>query len=172
MDPAFITPFIASIQNVFSTMMQLPVTIGDPRIKGDPSTTYDVSGIIGMSGDVAGSVVLSFPRQTAIRLVALLSGAEMSIESPDFPDAVGELTNMVSGNAKGMFSGRKKVTISCPSVVIGPGHVVTRPKDVPCIVIPCSTDCGEFVVEICIQERPTAGAAPAAAPAAATASKA
>lgn len=165
MDPAFITPFISSIQNVFSTMMQLPVTIGDPGIKGDPSTTYDVSGIIGMSGDVTGSVVLSFPRQTAVRLVALLAGAEMAPDHPDFPDAVGELTNMVSGNAKGMFTGRKKVTISCPSVVIGPGHIVARPKDVPCIVIPCSTDCGEFVVEICIQERPSAPAAATTTPA-------
>lgn len=165
MDPAFITPFISSIQNVFSTMMQLPVTIGDPGIKGDPSTTYDVSGIIGMSGDVTGSVVLSFPRQTAVRLVALLAGAEMAPDHPDFPDAVGELTNMVSGNAKGMFTGRKQVTISCPSVVIGPGHIVARPKDVPCIVIPCSTDCGEFVVEICIQERPSAPAAATTTPA-------
>ena len=65
MDAAFITPFIASIQNVFSTMMQLKVTIGEPHIKTDANTTYDISGIIGMSGDVVGSVVVSFPAATA-----------------------------------------------------------------------------------------------------------
>jgi chemotaxis protein CheX len=160
MDASYITPFIASIQNVFSTMLQLPVTIGSPSIKNAPAPSYDVSGIIGMSGDVAGSVVLSFPQKTALRLVALFTGTEMKPDNPDFPDAVGELTNMVSGNAKGMFSGKRKVTISCPSVVIGPNHTVARPKDVPCIVIPCSTDCGDFVVEVAIQDR--ASAAPAA----------
>ena len=161
MDPALITPFIASIENVFSTMMQLPVTIKEPTLKKTPETTYDVSGIIGMSGDVVGSVVLSFPKQTAVRLVTLFTGTEMAPDSPDFPDAVGELSNMVSGNAKGMFSGKRKVQISCPSVVIGMGHTVSRPRDIPCVAIPCSCDCGDFVVEICVQERPPAAASPA-----------
>ena len=62
MDPQFITPFIKSIQNVFSTMMQLQVNVGDPRLKTEPLPAYDVSGIIGMSGDVVGSIVLSFTR--------------------------------------------------------------------------------------------------------------
>jgi chemotaxis protein CheX len=168
MDPAYITPFIASIQNVFSTMMQLPVTIGQPRIKDGPATTYDVSGIIGMSGDVVGSVVLSFPKATAQRLVTLLTGTEMTADHADFPDAIGELANMVSGNAKGQFGGKKKVTISCPSVVIGQNHSVARPKDVPCIVFPCTTDCGDFVVEVAIAERPTPAPTPAT-PATATA---
>ncbi|MCE2967339.1 MAG: chemotaxis protein CheX [Phycisphaerales bacterium] len=163
MDPAFITPFIASIQNVFTTMMQLPVTIGDPRIKAEPATTFDVSGIIGMSGDVVGSVVLSFPISTAQRLVALFTGTEMKHDNPDFADAIGELTNMISGNAKGMFAGKKKVTISCPSVIVGQNHTVQRPRDIPCIVIPCSTDCGDLVIEIAIQDRSAAPTAAAAA---------
>lgn len=155
MDPAYITPFIASIHNVFSTMMQLPVTIGEPRIKDGPVTTYDISGIIGMSGDVVGSVVLSFPKTTAQRLVTLLTGTEMTADHADFPDAIGELANMISGNAKGQFGGKKKVSISCPSVVIGQNHSVARPKDVPCIIFPCSTDCGDFIVEVAIAERPS-----------------
>lgn len=160
MDPNFITPFIASIQNVFSTMMQLQVTVGDPQLKQSPTPSYDVSGIIGMSGDVVGSVVLSFPKQTAIRLVALFTGQEMAHDNPDFADAIGELSNMISGNAKGMFQGKKRVTISCPSVVIGPDHVVSRPKDIPCVVIPCNTDCGDLVLEVAIQVVAPAAPAP------------
>jgi chemotaxis protein CheX len=167
MDPAFITPFIAAVNNVFSTMMQLQVTVSDPTIKETPSTTYDVSGIIGMSGDVVGSIVLSFPQQTAERMVKLFTGADLPASNPDFADAVGEMVNMISGNAKGMFPGKKKATISCPSVVLGANHTVARPKDVPCIIIPCSTDCGQFVVEIAIQDR-----APSPAQNAATAAKA
>jgi chemotaxis protein CheX len=148
-------------------MMQLPVTIGSPSIKNTPSTTYDVSGIIGMSGDVAGSVVLSFPQSTAERVVKLFTGGDYAAGTPDFADAIGELTNMISGNAKGLFQGKKKVSISCPSVIIGTGHTVARPREVPCICIPCSTDCGDLVIEIAIQERAAAAAPnPAAANAA------
>jgi chemotaxis protein CheX len=160
MDPAYITPFISSIQNVFSTMLQLPVNVNAPSIKESSTATYDVSGIIGMSGDVVGSVVLSFPRSTAVRLVQLFTGQEISPESPDFADAIGELTNMVSGNAKGQFTGKKKVQISTPSVVVGQGHTIGRPREVPCIVIPCTTDCGEMVVEIAIQEKVSAAVSP------------
>lgn len=157
MDPAFITPFIASIQNVFSTMMQLRVDIGTPAIKKDPAPTYDVSGIIGMSGDVTGSVTLSFPMATAKNVVALFAGAAVEPGTPDFADAIGELVNMVSGNAKGQFNG-KKVAISCPSVVVGTNHLVARQKDIPCIAIPCKTDCGDLVIEIVIREVASAGA--------------
>jgi len=161
MDASYIKPFIASIQNVFSTMLQLPVTVGTPRIKDRVGPTFDVSGLIGMSGDVTGSVVLSLPKETAERVVSLFCGQELTIESADFADAVGELVNMVSGGAKALFSG-KKVAISCPSVVVGKGHSVARQTDVPCIQIPCTTDCGELVIEIAIQQNPNAAAAPPA----------
>lgn len=150
MDPQYIKPFIASIQNVFSTMMQLPVTVQAPKIKDDPSMTYDVSGIIGLSGDVVGSVVLSFPKDTAERIVSLLTGSPMTADSPDFADAIGEIVNMVSGGAKASFTG-KKVSISCPSVVVGAGHKVAKQTDAPTIVIPCATDCGEVAIEVTIQ---------------------
>lgn len=168
MDPGYIKAFVLSIQNVFSTMFQLQVTVGTPYVKGDPSSRYDVSGIIGMSGDVEGSVVLAFPATTASAVVAIFSGTKYEPGTPDFADAIGELVNMVSGGAKAQFKDRR-VSISCPSVVIGSGHTLARQTDVPCIVIPCSTDCGDISIEIAIRESNTsAGATTARAAAART----
>lgn len=152
MDASYISPFIQSIQNVFATMLQLPVQVGEPRVKSSKDASFDISGIIGMSGDLVGSVVLSFPTATAERVVALFTGREMKADSPDFPDAVGELVNMITGGAKVRFENRK-VSISCPSVVVGSNHVVAPMKDAPCIVIPCNTDCGELVIEVTMQDR-------------------
>ena len=152
MDPALITPFVKSVQNVFATMLQMPVEVEDPQIKQAKSTTYDVSAIIGMSGDCVGSVVLSFEQESALRIVALFTGIEVTVDSPDFADAVGELVNMISGGAKAMFEGRK-ASISTPSVVLGSSHVVSSQKDVPTIVLPCVTDCGRFAIEIAIQDQ-------------------
>ena len=162
MQPEYITPFISSIQNVFGTMLQLPVQIGEPSIKNSPTTSYDVSGIIGMSGDVTGSVVLSFPLEAAERMVSLFCGMELPSDSPDFPDAIGELVNMVSGGAKAQFDG-KTVSITTPSVVIGANHRINVPSDTPVIVIPCQTDCGEVALEIAIKESPVAASADAGA---------
>lgn len=150
MDQSYIVPFVKSVQNVFETMLQLPVSVGKPMLKQQAEPPYDVSGIIGMSGDVEGSVVLSFPTATAERVVSLFTGTEVAHTHEDFADAIGELVNMVSGGAKAQFAG-KTVSISCPSVVIGPSHQVYGRKDVVAICIPCSSDCGEFNVEVSIK---------------------
>ncbi len=158
MDSTYIMPFVTSIQNVFETMLQLPVTVGDPQLKRTSDPSYDVSGIIGMSGDVEGNVVLSFPTATAQRVVSLFTGEDMAATHEDFPDAVGELVNMVSGGAKAQFTG-KEVSISCPSVVIGSDHVVFGRKDVVCVQILCDSDCGNFALEVSFRkgvEAPTA----------------
>ena len=150
MDNSYIIPFVKSVQKVFSTMLQLSVEVESPFIKKAGEPAHDVSGIIGMSGDVKGAVVLSFPTKTAERVVSLLVGSEMPYTHPDFTDAIGELVNMVSGGAKAQFTG-KKVSISCPSVVIGSDHIVFSAKDVTNIMIPCSCDCGKFAVEVSIR---------------------
>jgi chemotaxis protein CheX len=164
-DSNYITPFIKSVQNVFETMLQLPVRIGEPSLKRSGAPSYDVSGIIGMSGDVEGSIVLSFPTATAERVVSLFVGDDMEHAHADFPDAVGELVNMISGGAKAQFSG-KSVSISCPSVVVGKAHAVHGAKDVVCIHLPCQTDCGDFAVEVSIKQSSLGSPAAAGASAA------
>lgn len=150
MDQSYVLPFIKSVQNVFETMLQLPVTIGEPHLKTDASPSYDVSGIIGMSGDVEGSIVVSYPVDVAERVVALFTGMELAHTHEDFADAVGELVNMVSGSAKAQFHG-KNVSISCPSVVVGKNHQVFGRKDVVCICIPCQCEVGSFNVEVSVK---------------------
>lgn len=151
MDRSYILPFIDSVQNVFEMMLQLPVNVGQPELKSGGDPTHDVSGLIGMGGDVEGTICLSFPSETAQRVVSLFTGMELTINDEDFADAVGELVNMVSGGAKAKFEG-KRVDISCPSVVIGPKHSVFGRKDVVCIMIPCETDAGCFNVEVAIRQ--------------------
>jgi chemotaxis protein CheX len=149
-DSSYILPFVKSIQNVFDTMLHLPVQVGSPTMKKTGDLSFDVSGIIGMSGDLEGAVILSFPTGTAERVIKLLTGMELSHDHADFADAIGELVNMVTGGAKAQFHG-KSVSISCPSVIIGTNHVISGRKDAACISLPCNSDCGEFSIEVLIR---------------------
>ncbi|MEM6551333.1 MAG: chemotaxis protein CheX [Planctomycetota bacterium] len=151
MDSSYITPFISSVTNVFETMLQLPVEVLEPGLKAPGSEGHDVSGIIGMSGDVEGTINLCFPTAVAERTVALFTGMEITADHEDFADAVGELVNMVSGGAKAQFKG-KHVSITTPSVVIGSDHSVFGRKDTVCVSIPCVCDLGEFAVEVSIKQ--------------------
>ncbi|MGF1635422.1 MAG: chemotaxis protein CheX [Phycisphaerae bacterium] len=149
-NPKLIVPFVNAVRNVFKTMVHVETRIERPHVKGCPAATYDVSGIIGFSGDLIGSVVVSFQTSAAIKLVESFAGIVYEADDPDFADAIGELANMVAGAAKKDLGVNS--SISTPSVVLGTGHSVARLSDVPCLVVPCRTDVGDFAVEISIKQ--------------------
>jgi len=151
MDVKYINPFMASIRNVFNTMLNMDVEFDKPHVRKAENATHDVSGVIGLSGDVDGVVIVSFPRLAAIRVASTFAGVDLSETDDDFADAIGELANMISGNAKKDFEGLQ-VFISPPSVVVGAGHMVKSTSVVPRLVIPCLTPAGPFVVEVAVRE--------------------
>jgi len=155
-DPKLIVPFVNSVRSVFATMVKVETEIQRPHYKTQPAPSYDVSSIIGFSGQIVGSVVISLERGAAEALVAAFAGTPLKLTDGDFPDAIGELANMIAGGAKTHLG--SLASISVPSVVIGSGHVVARLTDVPCIVIPCKTPVGNFAVEVNIKKlAPQAG---------------
>lgn len=163
LDPIYVTAFIEATQNVFQTMVHQAVSCGKPLPGRLPHLDNDVSAIIGMTGDVVGTVVLSLPAATASKIVELFVGSPIDIKNDDFADAVGELVNMICGGAKAKFGGQE-IRISCPSVVIGQGHSVQQPSDSVCISIPCESSCGGFSVDVSMKK---AGVSQVSEPAAA-----
>jgi len=151
MDVKYVNPFMSAIKNVFKTMLQMDVQFGKPHIKTDETHSHDASGIIGLSGDVVGAVIVSFPKVAATRIASAFAGTELEVTHDDFADAIGELANMISGNAKKDFDD-VRVFISTPSVVIGTGHQVRNTRVTPRLVIPCMTPAGSFVVEVGMQK--------------------
>ena len=144
-------------------MVQTEVGIGKSMIRTEELHSADVSGVIGLSGDVAGAVVLSFPARVASKLASRFAGVELDVGQEDFSDAIGELTNMVAGNAKKDFGGLN-VTISLPSVIVGAGHQVSQSSNSPQLVIPCQTLLGPFNVEVAMVVHKKSEATPAPAP--------
>jgi chemotaxis protein CheX len=151
MDPKYIQPFVVAVQKVFDTMIDVPMSLKKPYLKEDREVPHEISGIIGLSGNVTGCVVISMSRQIAFYLVSSLVGEPVTELDDDCTDAIGEIANMIAGNAKTNFPGNGN-SISVPSVVVGK-HKVSYPSGLPIIVIPCKTDIGELSIEIAIKEK-------------------
>jgi chemotaxis protein CheX len=149
----YINPFVAATQNVFKMMMNIDITAGKPYLF-DPMTgahSYDISGIIGLSGETTGAVVLSFTKLCALKVVSEFSGMEIKIFDQTVVDAIGELINIVAGNAKKDLKDFK-LTISLPSVVTGHSHRLNWPTGVPVIMIPFTSPMGEFSIGVSLRE--------------------
>ncbi|MDD5673527.1 MAG: chemotaxis protein CheX [Chitinivibrionales bacterium] len=147
MNVAFINPFINATILLFKTMVHLDAFAGKPALKKQPFPAYDVSGIIGLSGDAQGSVAISFPRLVALKVVSAFLGSEIKIMGSEVVDGIGELANIIAGNAKQDLS-QYNLSISLPQVVVGNDHVISGQTGIPAIIIPMTCSLGNFAIEI------------------------
>jgi chemotaxis protein CheX len=150
MDVKYINPFVNAVKKLFNTMIDVPFKLGKPSLKKGNIPEYEISGIIGLSGTVSGCVVINLSKDIALQLVSALIGDEITELDDDCTDAIGEIANLIAGNAKTDFPSAG-TSISVPSVVIGQ-HKVSYPSGLPIICIPCLTDKGQLVIEVALKE--------------------
>ncbi len=148
-----INPFIIATAGIMDTVAMMKLKRGKLELKDNSTVAYDVSGIIGITGEAVGSIALSFPRKTAIKAVSNFIGEEVISIDADTTDAIGELTNMVAGHAKKIFSEKGiKLKISTPNVVVGKNHTIVAPKGTPSIVIPFESEEGALAIQVSLKQ--------------------
>ena len=108
---------------------------------------HDLTAIIGLSGEIIGTVVLSLEREVAISATEALLGERPSSIDADVVDATGELSNIVAGGAKAQMS-QYELSLALPTVIVGRSHVVTFESDVRPICIPFKCDWGNLTLEV------------------------
>ena len=152
MDVSYVNPFITSTITTFKTMLNVDVLPQAPVLKARDTHTYDVSGIIGLSGDAQGSVAMSFSKAMALKVVSALLGTEIKIIDRDVADGIGELANIIAGNAKQHLT-QFSLSISLPKVIVGQGHQILEQRNIPAIVVPFKSALGEFAMEVSLKTK-------------------
>lgn len=69
-----INPFVNATKVTFETMVHTAATPGKIMLLSGSKLNYDISGIIGLSGGAKGTVAISFPRVTALKVVSEFIG--------------------------------------------------------------------------------------------------
>ncbi len=152
MDVSYVNPFIKATVETFKTMLNLDLSTGTPMLKKDAQHSYDISGVIGLSGEAQGIISISFPKALALKIVSALLGEEVKIVGPELTDGIGEIANIIAGNTK-QYLTQFKLSISLPNVVIGSGHRIEVQSGVPTIIIPLKCKLGDFAMEIALKTR-------------------
>ncbi len=147
MNVRYIHPFIEAVQLVFGTMLGQDIVISRPCLKSRYSGHPQVSARIDYSGSATGSVSLCLSYRTACRIASAFADRPLSMrEADDISDALGELANMVAGQAKSQLP-ESEIRISLPRVFIGEQHPVSRRRE-PVLLLPCDSQLGRFSVEV------------------------
>lgn len=154
MDVKLINPFLSATLNVLETMAFIKAEPGKPYLKKDNIAQGDVSGVVGLTGGANGTVSVTFDEACILNIVSSMFGEEMKELNRDISDAVGEITNMISGQARQQI-GKIGTTIhgAIPTVITGKNHKLISTTKGPKIAIPFKTDTGSFIVEVCLEEK-------------------
>ncbi len=144
-------PFITAAVEVLAMMAGMAVTPQKPYVKKNLMAEGDISAIVGVTGTYQGTISISFPKECAIAMVKGMLGNDIEDIIQDSRDAVGEVCNMISGQARAAL-GSKGVSLqgSTPSVIVGDRHSISHAAGVPVVAIPFSTANGDFTLEFCL----------------------
>lgn len=153
MDVQYINPFISATVHVLKTMAHTEAKPGKPYLKKDKVAQGDVSSLIGLTGDVSGTISVSFTEKSILSIVTNMFGEEVPSLNDEIGDAVGEIANMISGQARQTLESMgRPLQAAIPSVIMGKGHQITHITNHPVVAIPFQTNNGGFTIEVSFEK--------------------
>ena len=137
MDASFVNPYLLAVQNVFTTMLGIQIAMGKPSLKNDKLTSGEVTGVMGFAGDKKGMFSISLTKVSTLQVYKSMVGEEAQGISPEVIDCIGELTNIISGQARVQIEKLGyKLSAALPTVIVGEKVEMSFITKVPVVVLP------------------------------------
>ncbi len=151
----YLEPFIKNTCHILKTMAGIDVQFKKIYFSNAIRIFGDVSGIMGLSGNAEGTLVVTFYWDLAKIIISKMTGTdEGTIDAELIHDGVSEIINMISGTTKKEFVGKPyHFEISLPSVVVGPGHQIGYFQNTPVAVLIFETMNQAFALHVCIKPK-------------------
>ena len=153
MKAEFVNPIYKATSDVLRTMLNLDVERGDLRVVEDDAVIgNDANVIIGLTGSLNGSIHYSFSEEMTLEMVRIMSGMEMDEIDKFVSSAVGEIANIISGNATTYLAEQDyDCDIVSPQILIGQSKSFSMAEE-RALVIPLKTEIGEFEINLSVKE--------------------
>ena len=153
----YVNPFVDAAMRVVAQITGIEVRRGHLSYKAKVEPSFGVSIIIGIYGFLTGQVVYSLDGSLALRLVdKMLDGKSPQEKKIMFLDSLGEVANMITGNATALLNERKDqlLNITTPAIAAGTNlsvHLVPKPA----LVLGLITQHGPIEISIAVEEKET-----------------
>lgn len=131
---------VAAVKTIFATMIFIEDIVEDyPLEKPVSHFLCSISGMVGLGGAFSGMVGLHLPEDFALEATASMLGMtsdEVDAET-DINDAVGEITNMLAGEVKMLFSDKNlTLCLSTPSIISGKDYTIEVMSNNCAVIVP------------------------------------
>lgn len=144
---------IESTQEIFSSMIMLDVTSGEPFKRNNELLENSISGIIGLAGATKGLLAIHMPNDTAFAVTTAFLGMDVEKIDEDVRDAIGELANMLGGSLKAVLDPNgSEIQLSMPSAVHGEEYSVDCLANAATVSVPFNFNEHKFTVELQLRQ--------------------
>jgi chemotaxis protein CheX len=115
-----VEPFASSVILTLREMAGVEAAVREIKQSTGQDDFGDVSAVLRLIGANEGYLALSFPNATANALAARVLSDAANVNADMIHDCIGELVNVVAGQAKALLFGTPgHFTLSTPTVVLG-----------------------------------------------------
>ncbi len=144
-----VEPFITATRAALGEMAATEVAVRAVYQTALHHTLGDIAAVLRLRSGTEGFLILGFPRQTAAALAGrILAGVAAELDEDLMRDCVGELANVVAGQAKAILAGTPyHFAFSLPEVVAGAKEFPSQPCS-DCLVVDFGSDAGEFALQL------------------------
>lgn len=147
-----VAPLISAAMMVIEAEAKAKVTRGELELRVSRRTMQEVTVLLGVTGEVEGTITLGLSQETARNLVAAILGEPQPEFTPDVESGIAEMGNMIVGRASmELESSGFSCQITPPSVFVGKGATFTT-FDTQHILIPLESKLG--TIELGVALRP------------------
>ncbi|UOF01120.1 chemotaxis protein CheX [Bdellovibrio reynosensis] len=148
-DVRVINALLASTTKVMAElgMTSMKMEKAGPRSPQEP-ILGEVSSIIDIkSASFQGYLCVSFDKACYLDLISKMFGEVQEDFTPDNQDAVGEINNIILGNAKADLEAYG-VEMTVPRVIMGANQLILSPQGAAGMMIPFATEKGRFYLQV------------------------
>jgi chemotaxis protein CheX len=144
--------YVQSALNVISKETGQPVERGGLLLEGNPYTTEDVTAVIGVSGQLTGSLYLSMSEAVALHLISTVLGQETTELDDLGQSGIAEMANVIAGTAGiGLAEEGIHTIINPPLVLVGRGARLST-VEIQRLVVPLTTTFGDIKLHVALRE--------------------
>ena len=150
----FVNPFIEAAIAVASKVAGIRMRRGHLAVKRQPDPAYGVSIIVGVYGFLTGQVVYSMKKNLADRFVdRMLEGCTGIERETLYLDTLGELANMITGNATAILNKRKELAlgITTPAIATGTDLSISL-INIPTLALGLYSQYGPIEINVALKE--------------------
>lgn len=151
MKEEFIHVFVDRLMNYLNHFPNVDAEVGVPYlVNNEQAVSYDITGIIGISGSQKGCVYFTAPKAFLTKL--LIQQGVKNLSESNLLDMAGEIANTIAGNVRAEFG--EDFMISVPLVIKGEMDKAHLPEGTLSYVIPVSWKDYKPVLTVSLENMP------------------